>query len=322
MFEPTCKIEIKGAKTWTFDKVNAVEIERDAEALTTTCKLTLPKKIKWQGENENPLQRGDTVKVWLGYNRENVLAFCGYITTIGAKTPVVVECEDEMWKLKTTPAVKKAYKSANIKQILDDQKLSYTINVMGEQGLGAFRQTFDNVAELLNAWKEQGVRSFFKYDENGTPTLYCGVIFDKKTDRVQVFDNRRNMITDDGLEVQSAKDVKIKLKAVSLDAKNKKIKVETGDADGQVRTLHAYNKTEKELKAWAEQELVRLKRDGLTGDFETFGAFLVDKLDVIGVKLDGKQMGIYQVKKNVITYGLNGFRQKIEIGDRMDGASE
>jgi len=299
-----------------------VEVTRDYEALTCTGKITLPKKVKWQGETSNPLQRGDAVKVWLGYDGDNVLAFCGYITTIGAKTPVVVTCEDEMWRLKTTPTVKKAYKSATIKQILDDQNLSYKIVVFGEQGLGAYRVTVDNVAELLNEWKEQGIRSFFKYDDQGVPTLYCGVIFEKQGGHVQVFNNHSNMVSDDGLTVQSAKDVKIKVKAISLDANNKKIKVEVGDADGQIRTLYAYGKTEAELKPWAEQELVRLKRDGLVGSFDTFGAFLVDRLDTIGVILDDKKLGLYQVKKDVITYGTGGFRQKIDLGDRMDGASD
>ena len=83
--------------------------------------------------------------------------------------------------------------------------------------------------------------------------------------------------------------------------------------------LHAYNKTQAELKAWAEQELKRLKRDGLVGSFDTFGAVLVDKLDTIGVTIDGVKMGVYQVKKNVITYGSGGFRQSIELGYRIDG---
>ena len=160
------------------------------------------------------------------------------------------------------------------------------------------------------------------------PTLYCGVIFEKQGERVQVFNNRLNndcapnIISDDSLSIQHAEDVKLKVKAVSLDHKNKKVTAEVGDNDGEVRTLHAYNKTQAELKAWAEQELKRLKRDGLVGSFDTFGAVLVDRLDTIGVTIDGVKMGVYQVKKNVITYGSGGFRQSIELGYRIDGSSE
>jgi len=320
MFILTAKIQIKSEKTWTFEKIVSVEIEKNAEMLTTTCKITLPKKIKWLGEDNMPLERGNEVKVWLGYDQPDQLAFCGYITKIGAKTPIVIECEDDMWKLKSIPANKKAYASATIKQILNDQNLPYETSVFGEQSLGSYRVDCNNVAELLGAWREQGVRSFFKYDGIGESTLHCGVIFDRNTNRVQVFDDSKNMINSDGLNWQCAKDIKIKVKAVSLDSKNKKITVEEGDKDGEIRTLHATNKTEKELREWAKQELVRLKRDGLTGTFETFGAFLVDRGDVIGVIMDGKKRGIYQVKKNTIRYGAGGFRQSVEIGDRMDGA--
>ena len=61
----------------------------------------------------------------------------------------------------------------------------------------------------------------------------------------------------------------------------------------------------------------RLKRDGLTGSFTTFGAALLDVLDVIGIKIDGEKKGKYQVQKNVIKYSTGGFRQEITLGARM-----
>ena len=59
------------------------------------------------------------------------------------------------------------------------------------------------------------------------------------------------------------------------------------------------------------------KRDGLAGSFTTFGAVLIDKLDNIGIKIDGVRRGIYQTDKNVIKYGTGGFRQEITIGLRV-----
>ena len=49
MYRLTAKIEITGAKSWLIDKVTEVEITRDTEKLTDECRLTLPKKIKWDG---------------------------------------------------------------------------------------------------------------------------------------------------------------------------------------------------------------------------------------------------------------------------------
>ncbi len=189
--------------------------------------------------------------------------------------------------------------------------------IFGEQHIGQYRVTANTVAELLGHLKDHGgIRSFVRY-EGGEPVLYAGVLFERKNAARRVFATGVNLIEDGQLKVQTAADVKIKVKAVSLTPKNKKIRVEVGDSDGEVRTLHTFNKTEAELKTWATQELERLKRDGLTGSFTTFGGELVDKLDNVGIKIDGERKGIYQVQKNVIKYGTDGFKQEITIGARV-----
>lgn len=315
MYRLTAKIEITGAKSWQLDFVTEVEITRDTEKLTDICKITLPKKIKWDGENEVPVKRGDAIKVWLGYDDRNELAFAGYVKEVGFKTPIVLECEDEMFKLKQMAAIKKAYKSTTLEQLLKDQGLT-DVKVMGEQTLGAYRVTADTVASLLGKLQENGIRSFFRC-EDGKPVLYSGVIFERGTGVSQVFATGVNIINDQSLEQQKADTMRLNVKAVSILPNNKKIKVEVGDADGERRTITTYNKTESQLKAWAEQEIKRLKRDGLKGSLTTFGYKLVDKLDTVGVKIDGTPMGVYQVKKNVIKYGSGGYRQEVTLGLRV-----
>lgn len=316
MFRLCAKIEIKGDRSWSFDYVNAVEITRDTEKLTTEAKITMPKKVKWDGADEIPVKRGDAVTVSLGYDDNLQTAFVGYVRDVGFKTPIVITCEDDMFKLKQMPAKKKAYRSVTLETLLKDQGISYRLNIMGEQSLGAYRVTADTVAALLGKLSEQGVRSFFRY-ENGESVLYCGVLFERDTKPSQVFKTELNIISDQSLQQQKAENMRLRVKAVSLMPNNKKIKVEVGEADGEHRTLHTYNKTEKELKAWAGQEIKRLKRDGLTGSFTTFGHTLVDCLDAVGIIIDGVKRGVYQVKKNVIKYGDGGFRQEISIGLRV-----
>lgn len=318
MFRLSAKVEVSGESgSWTFEKITSCEIERDADALTATCKLTLPRKVKWEGQTSNPIRRGDKIKVWLGYDDDLELAFVGYVLRKGFKTPIEIFCEDEMFMLKQKPCVKKAYKSVDIQTLLSDQNLGYDIKVLGEQSIGQYRTNFETVAELLAHLKENSIRTFFRF-EDGKPVLYCGVLFDHGTELRQVFETGVNIISDSSLDEQKAEDVKIKLKVVSLQPDNKKkIKVEVGDADGERRTLHCYGKTEAEAKAWGEQELERLKRDGLTGSFQTFGHMLLDRLDIIGIKIDGERKGKYQIQKNTITYGSSGFRQDITLGPRV-----
>ena len=316
MFRLCAKIEIKGDRAWSFDFVNAVEITRDTEKLTTEAKITMPKKVKWDKADKIPVKRGDSVKISLGYDDNLQTAFVGYVRDVGFKTPIVITCEDEMFKLKQMPTKKKAYRSVSLETLLKDQGISYRLNIMGEQALGAYGWTADTVAALLGKLSEQGIRSFFRY-EDGAPVLYCGVLFERDTRPAQVFKTGLNIISDQSLQQQKAENMRLRVKAVSLMPDNKKIKVEVGDADGEHRTLHTYNKTESELKTWAEQEIKRLKRDGLTGSFTTFGHTLVDCLDAIGIVIDGVKSGVYQVKKNIVKYGDGGYRQEITLGLRV-----
>ncbi len=316
MFRLCAKVEIKGDRSWSLDFVTAVEITRDTEKLTAEAKITLPKKMKWDGSAEIPVHRGDSVRISLGYDDNLQLAFVGWVRDVGFKTPVVITCEDDMFKLKQMPAVKKAYRSVTLETLLKDQGITHRLNIMGEQSLGAYRVTADTVASLLGKLSEQGVRSFFR-NEDGEPVLYCGVLFERDSTPAQVFKTGLNIISDQSLQQQKAENMRLRVKAVSLMPNNKKIKVEVGDSDGEHRTLHTYNKTESELKAWAQQEIKRLKSDGLTGSFTTFGYKLVDPLDAIGLIIDGTKMGVYQVKKVVIKYGDGGFRQEITLGLRV-----
>ena len=315
MYVLNAKIEIQGDRLWQVRFVSSVEITRDTEKLTDECKITLPKRLKWDGQAQIPVKRGDSVKVWTGYGDSLELSFVGYVRSVSVKTPVVLTCEDEMFQLKQKACTKKAYKSVTLETLLKDQGLS-GVKVFGEQALGQFRVTDETVAALLGRLQDSGIRSFYRY-ENGSPVLYCGVIFERDTNPSQVFATGLNIINDSNLEQQQAENIRLHVKAVSIMPDNKKIKVEVGDADGERRTLHTYNKTESELKAWAEQEIKRLKVDGLTGSFTTFGYKLVDKLDAVGIKIDGNKMGVYQVKKNVVKFGTNGYRQEITLGMRV-----
>lgn len=316
MFRLCAKVEINGDRSWSLDFVSAVEITRDTERLTAEARITLPKKLKWNGSTEIPVRRGDSVRISLGYDDRLQLAFVGWVRDIGFKTPIVITCEDHMFLLKQMPAVKKAYRSVTLETLLRDQGITHRLNIMGEQSLGAYRVTADTVASLLGKLSQQGIRSFFRY-ENGEPVLYCGVLFERDITPAQVFKTGLNIISDQSLRQQKAENMRLRVKAVSLLPNNKKIKIEVGDSDDEIRTLHTYNKTESELRAWAEQEIKRLKRDGLTGSFTTFGYKLVDPLDAIGLVIDGANMGVYQVKKVVIKYGDSGFRQVIDLGLRV-----
>lgn len=222
MYVLSAKIEIQGDKSWQVPFVTSVEITRDTEKLTDECKITLPKRIKWDGEAQIPVKRGDSIKVWTGYGEDLELAFAGYVRSVGIKTPIVLTCEDEMFKLKQMPCVKKAYKTVTLETLLKDQGLD-GVKVFGEQNLGQFRVTDDTVAALLGRLQDSGIRSFYRY-EDGKPVLYCGVIFERDTKPSQVFATGVNIISDSSLEQQLAANIRLCVKAVSIMPNNKKNK--------------------------------------------------------------------------------------------------
>ena len=98
---------------------------------------------------------------------------------------------------------------------------------------------------------------------------------------------------------------------------NTKLTIETGDNDGELRTLTFYNITkESELTARADAELDRLKYDGYFGSLTIFGESFIKHQHVVQIFDDKfpERKGEYFVKGHNVTFGQSGFRRKIELG--------
>lgn len=316
MFQLTCKITITGKKTWSFNRIVGCEIVLDSETLTDTCTITLPKKIKWMDEQGIPVKRGDKIRVELGYDYDLRTRFTGYIRSVGTKSPVEIVCEDSMWLLKQAPVEKRAYEQVAIGQLLKDiLPAGIPYKVTGEQNIGNFRISAGNVAGVLDSLKANGIQCFFKLI-NEEPVLHCGVIFPPEKRKKPFFQSGRNIITNDTKTV-NGDDVKIKIKAISMLPDNSRIEITVGDKEGEERTLTKYNVGKAELENWAKQELEKLKCDGLTGSFTTFGVPETDKGDNILVQVDGTPKGLYNVKKVNVTFNEKGYRQTIELNRKL-----
>ena len=75
--------------------------------------------------------------------------------------------------------------------------------------------------------------------------------------------------------------------------------------------------TEAELKKYAIQAVERYKQSGFKGSFETFGQPEVSKCDMVEIHASDRNSGVYLVKKIEIDFGMNGYRQKIELGQPL-----
>jgi len=127
-------------------------------------------------------------------------------------------------------------------------------------------------------------------------------------------------VIDNDLIWKNEDETKIKLKAISMLPDNKKIEIEVGDSDGEQRTAHYYDLTEKTLKTIAESEIKKFKFSGFRGGFTMFGSPRIKHGDVIVLKSYKlpERNGTYFVDTVETTFGQNGFRQKIELGRKAE----
>ena len=321
MLRLTSEIIIQGSQTWKFDALNNCTIVEDMATLTDTCELILPKRVDWQGAKhfELPIKRGDKITVKLGYDGNLKTRFVGFIRTVDAKKPVKIMCEDGMFLLKTVETKKKGYKKVTLKQLITDLLAGTGIDFLlvdGDIPLGSYRMLKNTVAEELNEMKSKyGLRAYFR-TINGQSKLYVGLGYPFDNRKKESFIYGQNLISEDFV-YRIAEDVKIKVKAISIDDKNKRTEIETGDKDGELYTVYHDNIGIDELRKFAESELKRFKTTGFKGSFETFGEPFVNKCDIAHIEASDNNKGDFLIKKVEINFGMNGYRQKIEIGQPL-----
>lgn len=322
MLQLVSEITIEGSKTWKFNALNNCNIVEDTTTLTDTCELLLPKKVDWEG-SENfklPIKRGDKITVKLGYDGILKTRFVGFIRTIDSKNPIKITCEDGMFLLKTVEVKKKGYAKVTLKQLITDLLAGTGIQfqlIDDDIVLGPYRITKNTVAEELNEIKSEfGLRAYFR-TVDGVSKLYVGFTYPFDSRKRENFIYGKNIISEDFV-YRIAEDVKIKVKAISIDAKNKRTELTTGDKDGELFTVYKYNVGKDELKRFAESELIRFKTTGFKGGFETFGEPFVNKCDIAYIEASDNNKGSFLIKKLEVNFGMSGYRQKIEIGQPLN----
>lgn len=329
MIKLVSEITIKGEQTWQFNSVSNVVITEDIATLTDTCELQLPRKIKWKDaiiENRKlPIKRGDKVIVKLGYDEDLKVRFSGYIKKIDIGTPITIKCEDDMFMLKTLKTKPKTFTNAMLDDIIkhllsntDDKDSTIEYRLIDKDvKIGSWRISKNTVAEELQELKEKYMLSSYFRFINGKGVLYVGMTYP--------FDNRKKVkirpainLINENFEYKNADEIKARVEATSFNKKHKKIEVKIGDKEGELIKMHLNGLEEEDLKKHAERTLENYKNKGIKGDFETFGKPEITKCDIIDLETIEGYKGRFLVKKNEISFGMNGFRQKVELGQIID----
>jgi hypothetical protein len=314
MFRLTSKINI--ADRWRFNGMVAVEVVSTWDALTDTATLTVPKKIQWEDKplvfSDNPiLKKGNPLSINVGLNGRNAEWFNGYITAIHAGKETTIDCQDAMFLLKKGTFTK-SYEKAKLSQILKDMMpKSVPFEVVADYDLGQLRISNATPAQVLEQLRQDYfVRVFFRDGK-----MYAGLSVVPKLQKT----HRLNLVIDNNLEYINKDEVKILIKGVIMDAKNKKETIEVGDKDGETRTIHKYNISKAEMKRLCEQELERLRYSGFRGSFTTFIEPFINHGDIVYLpKLyDVDTEGGYLVKKVTRSFDGTKARQTVELETKI-----
>jgi hypothetical protein len=200
--------------------------------------------------------------------------------------------------------------------------------------LGPFRISNASTAQILDKLKGDPY-GFFSYMKDGV--LNVGLAYDAGQGKEFNFDFERNIISD-SLEYMRDDDVKVAIKAVSIDRENKKkesyvyfgglqyvagsgeaVVGTTAPANSDIRTLYFYNTPQADIIAAAKRKLTEIIYEGYRGSFVTFGEPVVKHGDKVILKSrkfperDGK----YIVKGVENSGGVGGNRQTIELDAKV-----
>lgn len=303
------------------------------EDLAKQGSLIIPRNLKFQGEpvidssGNSLFKRGDRVEVIAGYfpNQKNI--FSGFVSDVKPTTPISFMVEDNFYLLKQI-TINKSFREINLSGLLsfllEEVKKSeiyinsgktFTFEATAELTLKNFRINRASISEVFNKLREYGVYSFFRGDG-----LYSGIaVVPALQKEINITFNRDIISGSDNLIYKKIDDQKIKVVAVSIDLDNNKTEIEVGDSDGEQRTFYYYNLNETDLKAAAERELERVKYEGYSGSFTTFGEKIINHGDIINL-VDKKypyRNGKYLAKVNSSSIGFGGYRQTIELDAKV-----
>lgn len=321
---------------YQFDYNVSVNVSSSYDQFTDTARIVIPSTFrdvnKTMVNNNGIFKRGDAVEIRSGYYPNQTLIFKGYVNKIIPNSPLIIECEDESWKLKQINIANFYQKDCTLRQLI-----THLIGTSGvefdciDTNIGTFRisnKDYVNVVDCLNELKSNfGLYSWFR-----DGVLYVGYpntqqFFQPST---KTFGFQTNIISD-SLEYQITTQTDVVLQGISNKLDNTKITryayydasgniILSDDAgQGEQRTFNYVEITSADLDAKLTEMLPNMIYDGYKGSFTTFLEDKVTPLDKV-ILIDNKfkeREGKYMVKKVETTIGMDGGRQTIELDAKL-----
>jgi hypothetical protein len=314
---------------------NEVEIRSDWREMTDTATIKIAKKILVRGldlEEKNiidVIKTGDRVEIRIGYDGNNITRFKGYVArSVMPTMPLMIQCEDEMWNLKRMPVQTRTFANHKLEDVIKYACPGYKYDLLNTSlGTNYVVRTGTAAGTLMDIEKTFGLKSFFRM-VNGEPVLVVGKPYgsaDLLTAAPVKYHFQKN-VKENSLQYMRADDVRIKVRAICKVVKGKDLKVEVGDPDGGIRTVHYMNVSEATLRKNAEADLKKFKVDGYSGDIVGFGlpkgvlhgliAELIDEQYELRGASDR-----YHIDAVTDNFGTNGYEVTATIGWRANATA-
>ncbi len=321
MFVLTGHFEIGDYK---FEAINEVEITRNIDEISGSAVIKMPSKffVKQNGAlryTEEAIAAGDPVKITIGYKDKLVKQeFVGFVDSIKTGNIIQINCTDGLRPLKRKDFKCNEQKTTLIKilkKIVEGTGIKLATK-LPEVKLEKFTRKEGNAMQALQSLKEQTGLSIFLNDEG---KLHCGLQQLFNIGEYAAYDLNYNIVKND-LQIRTKSDKKIKIVYTAKTKDNQKISVEAGDKDGELQEITQQMVLDVDtLKQMANNHLSKLQYDGYEGDLTSF--LIPYAAPAMGAKIiDDKRPhrnGVYLIKKVITTFGTNGARRKVSIGNKL-----
>ncbi|WP_438710864.1 hypothetical protein ACSTS3_19695 [Aquimarina muelleri] len=305
----------EGRRELTINQVSAITTETSFKQLTDRATVTLPRNVRFFDKHKvrDIFRRGAPIKIEFGYNGDYVTEFEGYITQVSAGIPIVITCEDEMWKLKQLP-VNVSFKNVTLQKLLETIAPNYSVDALEGVELGGVRFAKSTVALVLDKLSKDpyNLYSYMKGKQ-----LVCGKYYADDTEEETVdFHLERNAVSND-LNYRNEEDIILKIKGVSVLKNGSKIEAEIGEAGGDQYQLTYYNiEAKAEVLKLLQKDFETKKRGGFDGSFTAFGVPSVRhglKVNITS-ELYEDRSGLYYIEAVNKTFDNAKIRQEITLG--------
>lgn len=289
-------------------KVSQVHIESDINLFSRRAEVTISHKYYLRALKER-LNIGDAINIRLGYGAElPPIEFEGYITNIEDGAPIILECEDEMVKLRQN-RVSISRNNIAIGELIGAICPGYKIEAP-DITLGAYRCVNKAPVEVFEELKQLGLRFYFE-----SKVLHIIDGYPDNLGEVKIV-LEKNAISESLNKVKQNEKLYVEFR--SLQRNGRYLVANKGEKGGTEVVIKMAMMSQAEIEMRVKHIYKNNKAEKIDGDITLFGIPRVVPGMIVNFRsliLDKK--GHHYADRVVKDFSKEGFRQVITLGRKV-----